>query len=112
MEYTKTELKEMLLRIVDQDLIAKTDDVTDEIRQHAYLIRNSLIYQAVGKATLLGYDAGIRFDPNDPEWPVLFIIIPVGSEKLQVSWHLYNRAIPYDGESAETYRQRILGMSI
>lgn len=104
------ELKSILLRVVEQDLVAKKDTITEEERQNAYLARNGYIYQAVGNATLLGYETGIRYDPNDPEWPVLFIVIPVGGERLQVSWHLYNRAIPYDGESPETYRQRIYDM--
>lgn len=46
--------------------------------------RNWSVIRAVYLARLAGYQAGFRFDPDEPEWPVAFIELPTG----QVSWHI------------------------
>ena len=64
--------------------------------QH-YDYRNWQVYQAVYLAISIGFRAGFRFDPAEPHWPVAFIELPTG----QVSWHLPEHDIPWDGHSTE-----------
>ena len=57
-----------------------------------YGARNDTIYQALAMARLLDYSAGIRLDPEEPEWPVIYIELPTG----QVSWHVAQHEHPWD----------------
>lgn len=67
-----------------------------------YELRNRLIFAAVGQALYLGFAAGIRLDPSEPEWPVAYIELPTG----QVSWHLPQHPKPWDGhDTPEKYRR-------
>ena len=65
--------------------------------------RYGLILQAVIEAHKLGYAAGFRIDASEPEWPVAFIELPTG----QVSWHLPQHEIPWDGHTTEAKYERI-----
>lgn len=69
-----------------------------------YPTRNQLIYQALHLAVELGYPAGFRLDPNEPDWPVAMIQLPVG----QVSWHLPAFPNPWDGHDTPTKLGRCL----
>ncbi len=48
--------------------------------------------------------AGIRFDPEEPDWPVAFIELPTG----QISYHLEPHDIAWDKHTTEEKQIRIL----
>ena len=75
------------------------------IQEHdtEYHIRYSLVLMALGTAADLGLAAGIRFDPEEPEWPVVYIELPTG----QVSWHMPQHPVPWDGHDTEEKYRRI-----
>ena len=50
----------------------------------AYFDRNQAAMALAKLAQAQGMTVGLRIDPNEPEWPVLFVFLPTG----QVSWHL------------------------
>lgn len=77
--------------------------LADELRTAAehdtdYNVRNPAIYHALALATQLGYPAGIRLDPTEPDWPVAYIDLPTG----QVSWHLPAYPGTWDGHDTPT----------
>lgn len=57
--------------------------------------RRILVYRALDRALTLGFNAGVRIDPKQPEWPVVYIELPTG----QVSWHQPEHETPFDGHS-------------
>lgn len=65
--------------------------------------RYGMVLRAVAKAHTLGLQAGFRFDPKEPEWPVAFIELPTG----QVSWHLAPHPVEWDGHTTEQKYERI-----
>lgn len=76
----------------------------DEI-EHAdtdYAKRYGLVFEAAEVALRLGYVTGIRIDPAEPEWPVVYIELPTG----QVSWHMPQHPVPYDGHTTEVKYER------
>lgn len=50
----------------------------------AYFDRSQAVQLLARMAHALGYRVGLRRDPEEPDWPVLFIELASG----QVSWHL------------------------
>lgn len=68
-----------------------------------YHIRYGLVLMALGYAADLGLPAGIRIDPAEPEWPVVYIELPTG----QVSWHMPQHPVPWDGHDTEEKYRRI-----
>lgn len=67
-----------------------------------YVIRYGLVWQALALAVESGIGAGVRIDPAEPEWPVVYIDLPSG----QVSWHMPQFADAWDGhDTAEKYRR-------
>ena len=68
-----------------------------------YGIRNDTVLRAMTLARELGLAAGIRIDPKEPEWPVAFIELPTG----QVSFHLPQHELPWDGHTTEEKYARI-----
>ena len=50
-----------------------------------------------------GYQVGIRIDPSEPEWPVVYIELPTG----QVSWHMPQHNKEWDGHSTEEKVDRV-----
>lgn len=78
--------------------IERADEIGD------YPTRNGAVYQALAYATLLGYPAGIRIDPQEPRWPVVMIELP---GKAQLSWHLPEFDEPWDGHDGPTKYERI-----
>ena len=83
------ELAEMLTAIKDAD--------------NVYPLRYGLILKAMALAWMCDYEAGIRIDPDNPEWPVAFIGLPTG----QVSWHMPQYKTPYDGHTTDEKYRRI-----
>ena len=67
-----------------------------------YTARNSLVFKSLIKAQEIGYQAGIRIDPSEPEWPVVFIELPTG----QVSWHIPQHTQSWDGHNKEEKYER------
>lgn len=80
-------------------------DILDAIvanDQH-YDTRYALITAALVVAAILRYPYGVRIDPENPEWAVVFIELPTG----QVSWHLPQHIHPWDGHTTAEKFQRI-----
>lgn len=69
-----------------------------------YEVRYRLILEALAVARKHGYAAGIRIDPAEPEWPVAFIELPVVG---QISWHLPQHPVEWDGHDTEEKWRRI-----
>lgn len=65
--------------------------------------RYGMVLRAVSQAHSLGFKAGFRFDPKEPEWPVAFIELPTG----QVTWHVAPHPVPWDGHTTEEKYDRI-----
>jgi hypothetical protein len=69
-----------------------------------YERRNWFTYEAIALALRCGYKAGIRIDPQEPEWPVAFIELPTG----QITYHLEQHGQPWDNHTTEEKQLRIL----
>ena|SRR5690348_10523945 len=74
-----------------------------EAHDTAYEERYKLVLDAVATAAYLGLRAGFRIDPDEPEWPCAYIELPTG----QVSWHMPQHPVAWDGHSTEEKYQRI-----
>ena len=73
-----------------------------EIKHHDtdYDQRYLLVVQALALAVECGYQAGIRIDARDADWPVVYIELPTG----QVSWHMLAHQREWDGhDTPEKY---------
>ena len=68
-----------------------------EANETNYDRRYFFVVQAAYYALQCGYEAGIRFDPEQPAWPVVTIELPTG----QVSWHMPEHFFGWDGHSTE-----------
>jgi hypothetical protein len=60
--------------------------------EDAYFDRNQAVMAMAKLAMQQGYEVGLRYDPNEPDWPVLMIDLPTG----QVGWHLPKNEITGD----------------
>jgi len=78
----------------------------------AYYDRNQAVMALAKLALELGYRAGLRIDPEEPDWPVLMIDLPTG----QVGYHLPKNEIigqwpeykkEWDGHSLAEKRERL-----
>jgi hypothetical protein len=96
LEWSDGALPAILLRIKFYDDQAQ-QALTPETRDSGYGMRNDLIWWALVLARQAGYEVGVRIDPDEPEWPVFYIELPTG----QVSWHLPQHRLPYDGHTTE-----------
>lgn len=65
--------------------------------------RNRMALLAISSAVVENVPVGIRIDPAEPEWPVLYFELPTG----QVSWHLPQHDRPGDGHDNEVKAERI-----
>ena len=79
----------------------------------AYFDRNQAVLLAAALARTLGCNVGIGIDPDEPDWPVVFIELPTGK---QASWHLPKSELvgewpdyddAWDGHTLEMKRARI-----
>ena len=79
--------------------------ILDALIKHdqGYHLRYKLVLEAMYVANMLDYPTGIRIDPNEPEWPVVYIELPTG----QVSWHMPQHSEEWDGHSTEEKFERI-----
>lgn len=68
-----------------------------------YDARYPLVIQAASLALRCGYEVGFRIDPDEPEWPVVFIELPTG----QISWHMPQHVNGWDGHDTPTKFERI-----
>lgn len=68
-----------------------------------YEARNRHVYNAMSVAVNMGLDAGIRIDPEEPEWPVIYIELPTG----QVSWHVPQHCYAWDQHTDEEKNARV-----
>lgn len=66
-----------------------------------YEEREIKIYNALATARKCGLLAGIRSNIEDPEWPVVFIVLP---EDKEVAWHMQAINRMYDGH---THKQKV-----
>jgi hypothetical protein len=82
-------------------------DMLMDIKTHEeagdYAARNRAVLLVLFWALDMHYPAGIRLDPSEPEWPVVFIELPDG----QVSWHLAQHVKPWDGHTTEQKWARV-----
>lgn len=78
----------------------------------AYFDRNQAAMAFAQVCRSYNFPVGLRIDPNEPDWPILFIRLPQG----QVSWHLPKDEIvgdwpifdqEWDGHTLKQKRQRI-----
>lgn len=76
--------------------LAPTDD--------DYAERNIHVWRAFSLAMSLGYPCGVRIDPQEPAWPVVYIDLPTG----QVSWHVPQHESGWDGHDFWAKQQRLL----
>jgi hypothetical protein len=75
----------------------------DQSEHPDYDKRYNVVLDALLAARRCGYEAGIRIDPKEPEWPVVFIELPTG----QVSWHLPQHAKAWDEHTTDEKYTRI-----
>jgi hypothetical protein len=68
-----------------------------------YDLRNLYIMDAEHIARHIGYPTGIRCDPAEPDWPVIYIELPTG----QVSWHVPAHSREWDGHTTAQKIARI-----
>jgi hypothetical protein len=73
------------------------ETVLELLRKHDtdYEARYPLVFEAARCALERGYEAGIRIDSKEPEWPCVYIELPTG----QVSWHMPQHGEEYDGHT-------------
>lgn len=57
-----------------------------------YAARYPLVFEALHLALSCGLLAGVRLDPAEPDWPVVYIELPTG----QVSWHMPQHTETWD----------------
>jgi hypothetical protein len=96
---TEKQLMSKLLEINQQDLMAEKTGLS--IHYHN---RNLFVFEAIPIALRCGFNAGIRIDPKEPEWPVVFIELPTG----QISYHLPQHENAWDEHTTQEKRLRIL----
>lgn len=70
-----------------------------------YESRNRLLMLAMGAAQMEGVPCGLRIDPSEPEWPVVYFELPEPSG--QVSFHLPQHERPWDGHDKAEAHARI-----
>lgn len=68
-----------------------------------YGARNQLVYSALACAAMDGCECGIRFNEDDHEWPIIYIVLPSG----EVSWTVQQFAPKADGHTKEENSARI-----
>lgn len=83
--------------------------------EEAYLDRNQLAQAFARLALEQGWTTGLSIDPDEPDWPVLYVDTPAG----QISWHLPKHEIigewpryqgKWDGHTVEQKRARLTSL--
>lgn len=62
------------------------------------------MWRAFYQSLMLGYPCGVRIDPQEPAWPVVYIELPTG----QVSWHIPEHTSPWDGHDFYEKQERMV----
>lgn len=88
---------EMYLDVLKETLKSIEENDTN------YKVRYDLVLRAMLFANDLGFATGIRIDYDQQEWPVVYIELPTG----QVSWHMPQHVVAWDGHDTRTKYQRI-----
>lgn len=73
----------------------------DEVKD--YELRNKGILTAMVTCLAIGYPAGVRFDPQEPEWPVVYMELPTG----QISYHIPQFPEAWDNHTVEEKNARL-----
>lgn len=84
--------------------MANLAQVLEQIAEHDtdYDARYRLVFRALVLALAEDLKAGVRIDPAEPGWPVVYIELPTG----QVSWHMPEHQTAWDGhDTDEKYRR-------
>jgi hypothetical protein len=68
-----------------------------------YDARYPAVWRALSLALDCGLAAGVRIDPAEPEWPVVYIELPTG----QVSWHMPQHTTDWDEHGTDAKYERI-----
>ncbi len=93
----------LLARIMKKIAIHDPSNLGCDPEVSNYETRNALIYNALAVAQGNGIPSGIRIDPEDSQWPVVYIETPTG----QVSWHVPQHETKWDGHDVKTKYGRI-----
>ena len=64
-------------------------DKSTQIMAKIYEDRNHVALLAAELARMCGYKVTVSVDPDEPDWPVLYIELPTG----QISWHMQKNKI-------------------
>lgn len=99
MDTTRIQLARKLIEVKYQDGLAA--ETGNEVH---YDNRTMLMYEAMALAKRCGLSAGVRIDPEEPEWPVAFIELPTG----QISYHLEQHKSAWDNHTTDEKNLRIL----
>lgn len=99
MDTTRIQLARKLIEVKYQDGLAS--ETGNKVH---YSNRTLLVYEAIVLAKLCGFAAGVRIDPEEPEWPVAFIELPTG----QISYHLEQHKSVRDNHTTNEKNLRIL----
>lgn len=75
----------------------------DDKPEPNYSNRYLFVMDAMLAARRLGIPAGIRLDPKEPDWPVVFIELPTG----QVTWHIEQHKQEWDNHTTEEKHERV-----
>ena len=89
-----TDLAEFMIMLQEADVADPPD----------YASRYGAVLVSIMAAWSAGLEAGFRIDPTEPEWPVAYIELPTG----QVSWHMPQHPIAWDGHDTATKHERVL----
>ncbi len=91
------------------DMAAEADpsnpanSVADDEIQERYAERNRCIWMALAFAAGAGWSCGVKIDPIEADWPIVFIDLPTG----QVSWHMPAYPRDWDGHTVEQKYDRV-----
>lgn len=77
--------------------------IQDAESRKDYDERTKLVYSLLYRASTVGWNCGIKIDPEEPDWPVIYIDLPTG----QVSWHVKAYDGEWDGHDNEEKAKRI-----
>lgn len=74
---------------------------------HDYSRRNQAVIILLGECQLYGIKSGIKVDPKEPDWPVVFIEFVEGDKSFQLSWHVQPFGGSWDGHTTADKYARI-----
>ena len=109
-EYSSEDLPILMLRDALSVIVGRDEVKNESSPDEAYLDRNLCVQAMVKMAQKLGFNTGLK---EDPEWPILYIDLPTG----QVSWHIPKQEIltdfpeyngKWDGHNLQEKRRRLI----